>query len=385
MDAYVKVRCISDKHEAHYVATGPWVDYCTRVVDHWWNGYNGPIIYAPKKNPLTMGRLLSRRLHHGTWAHSVEFDYSACDTTMRGALPVVTQYLMERMGVPNHVITHLYRHADVHGGMKHQPGRLKYSAAFQQESGAADTSFSNTFRCGIILWALCRRYRLPEDSYAAIVGGDDVLVVMTSAIDPTIFKTIANELFLLGLKPEVVVHYGQPYSGTFFSGRFLPVKTERGIELCHTTNIGRAMAKNITIRNRHKVGPYLKQVCQMRDIEWNHVPVLRQINKRLAEVPMAKTKAVSKQVVLSEHYNLRKLLVKPVEASQETYSILADIYTCGIDDIVSLEQYVADWLMFRLILYDKDDWRTARGYILVHPLAQRMVQVDLQSAQAIQD
>jgi hypothetical protein len=324
-------------------------------------------------------------LSHGSWAHSIEFDLSACDTTMRGPFFAIMNYLFEQLEIPPRIINYLYDHQYVTGSMQHQPGNLKYKAAFQQESGASDTSFGNTTRFGLLLLAMTQYYQLPFDAFIIIIGGDDVMITTTVDINPYVFEDIASDLFKMGLKPELKIHYGSPHSATFFSGRFLPVVTQRGVEICHCTNIGRAIAKNLVIRNKHKVGPYLAQVTEMRAQEWNHIPLLSTINNQLFKVVEDyKGRRVSKTEILREHFNLRKPLPYALTKNTITYQELAMIYCLSVNDLYQLETWLSK-IDFTKILHHKHTFRDAGGYIIDHPILQHILKYDMASAQAIQE
>lgn len=275
-----KPRAFFPKTPHNLCRNGPNMDYIKTHISRLFDGRETPFIFGPGNNNLQLGSKFSnairRRACNDDWM-SVELDLSMCETTMRGPHLVVEGDVYRKLGLSSDDVDFLLTHKTSYGTSTKR--NLKFSMPFCRESGTANTTPGNTVVFAVELWAALTYCGVTENDFVALIGGDDSALYFHKSLIHRV-RCAISIVTDLGLKPEAIEH--PTINGArFFSGRMIQCRRvgHPTLVYVHMPLIGRCVAKNMTCKwQGQKLGPWLRDVSIARFYEWEHIPILREIN-----------------------------------------------------------------------------------------------------------
>lgn len=278
----LKPRAFFPKKEENLVKNGPLMYWIKKNLTILFNGVKTPFIFGSGNNNFQLGAKFENacvvRNFNPAELVSVEIDLSMCETTMRGPFLILESEIYRRFGCTEGEISYLLNHVASFG--KSSKGNLKFSMPFCRESGTANTTVGNTVVFSTWLWAACLEVGLKTTDFFCLIGGDDACVYLKPCHVPLLKQAIAI-VSNSGLKPEPI-YYDNVWAGRFYSGRMVQVKRKGALRYVHMPLIGRCLAKNLCCKyNGQKLEPWLRDTSIGQIYTWEHVPLLRQVNRRL--------------------------------------------------------------------------------------------------------
>jgi hypothetical protein len=341
----LKPRIIFKRNDYNLNKNGPVLYECKSRLANYYDGNNNSIKYVAKETPASIGKFLASKLGvdlAGYWC--VEADLQMCETTMTGYLQEVQAQQMANMNVPIKKIKYLLDH-EVSYGRAMGKNEVKFKFRKSRESGTADTSYGNTEVYATCLEVLLHHFHL-ENDVLVLISGDDCLMFVKNIIPRDTILHLYQYLHALGLKPEPLFHKN-PYKGTFFSGRFLPVLNTLGKEtLILTPKIGRFLAKGFTIKKNMGFDPLHIAFDMFRsrvESEYPHVPIINKACMAFFQL-LEKPKQLKLPINYKKDYSYfwgRKMKNGNIYQSyHKTYSALANIYELELGSIMECEEYV---------------------------------------------
>jgi len=343
----LKPRAFFPKAPSNLVRNGPSMYYIKKHLMYLMNGIRTPFIFGPGHNSLQLGqkfqKAMARKNLLADDVVSVEIDLSMCETTMRGPFLVFEGDIYRALGLGLADVDFLLNHRESFG--KSTRRNLSFRMPFCRESGTANTTPGNTVVFAGMLWATLYHLGLSEDKFVCLIGGDDACIYLKR--ENVMYARRAIEFITrMGLKPEPFYHDNM-WSGRFFSGRMMQVRrVGGGLTYCHVPLVGRCVAKNICCKYRgQRIEPWLRDVSQGRIFEWEHIPILRQINLAM--------RAKYSGVIGKCRIEMPSREIDPTRVrlifSDETFEQMAAVYNLTVDDINKTCEYVGvhfqgDWI-----------------------------------------
>ncbi len=279
--AVFKPRVFFPKPPTNLAFNGPNMYYVKRKLALMLNGICVPFIFGPGNNNISLGKKFGNAMAHRNFNYddciSIELDLSMCETTMRGPFLVLESMIYKALGLSLYDIDYLLNHDKSHG--KSMKGNLRFNMTFCRESGTANTTPGNTVVFMAVLWATLLKHGMTENDFVCLIGGDDAAIYVRRVSSPKVIAAVKS-INKLGLKPEMIIH-DNIYSARFFSGRMIQARVcgEDKVQFVHMPLIGRCLAKNLCCKFRgQKVEPWLRDVSIARFYEWEHIPLLREVN-----------------------------------------------------------------------------------------------------------
>jgi hypothetical protein len=360
----LKPRAFFPKAPDNLVRNGPSMNFIKVHLTRLMNGKKTPFIFGPGHNSLQLGRAFENavNLRKMNWNNmvSVELDLSMCETTMRGPFLVLEGDVYRALGLNLSDIDFLLSHESSYG--KSAKRAFRFSMPFCRESGTANTTPGNTVVFATCLWAAFKRFGIHENNFVCLIGGDDACIYLDRSLVQKV-KLAVDFVSKMGLKPEPLYH-DNIWSGRFFSGRMVQVRlVGRGLTYCHIPLIGRCLAKNLCCKYRgQKLAPWLRDVTQGRVYEWEHVPVLRQVNVAM-RAQYSDVVGACRIEMPSREINPSKIRLSFCD---ETFEQLACVYGVEVSDINALCAYMST--------HFSKNWI---GKTLAHEVIELMCDVDL--------
>lgn len=384
-DAFTKIEKLLGNPEAcprliqgataeYQVATGPITKSLSQRLKDTWTSDN-VIWYTSGARPSGLGKFVQQLLDmppiDGGYVF-VEGDFGRYDGTQsKGSLTFELEwYEMAKIGKAK---LDTLRHQWYTRGVT--KNGVVYACFYKRNSGDGNTSCGNSItNGGVMIYAFTSTNKaiafinkqipvISEDNLAAfcqeyirimVLGDDNLSIVPRKMLDIGRSEQLLEKC---GLRPEIKV--SEDYQEIeFCSGRFYP--SSLGIRW--GPKIGRFIAKTgwaLKPYGVKKTKQWLKGVSLGMRVDCAHIPIISNCLNKMYQVA-GEAKPLSDSEM--RKYRWYEHDEEAAAATEETYAMVAKLYDCTIADIKELEDLI--------------DSVSNLPFVINHPLALRMVQVD---------